>query len=462
MTDSPAYTPFPSFSAWRHDVDVSAVDRAAAALEEAKATAGEAELGRAVEIATRYAAVDTGAIEGLYETNRDFTRTIATQATAWQVALQMRGEAVARSIEDALAGYELVLDVVTSQTPLSQSWIRSLHEVLCRSQNTYRVYTAHGPTEHALPKGVYKTMPNSPSSIDTGRVHHYAPVDDTPAEMTRLIDELTGDGFLSAHPVVQAAYAHYAFVCVHPFADGNGRVARALASVFLYRRPGVPLVVFADQKDVYIDALESADTGDPRPFVRFIGERAVDAVELVRLHLGVEAPVRQHSAAVDLAIAMGLTASAAEAESLSADGTESEISAVDAARAGDRLITLAAENLEAALKEMVLPDEVHLRLETVPLRSDFPSAGARPLDAPGIDLALTTGVPRFAGAARSMSAWRVGAAYIALGGAHVPLQVRITDLIPTLAESARLRVAAWAAREAEGIVRDLADALRSD
>lgn len=30
--------------------------------------------------------------------------------------------------------------------------------------------------------------------------------------------------FVKAHPVLQAAWAHFAFVAVHPFADGNGRV----------------------------------------------------------------------------------------------------------------------------------------------------------------------------------------------------------------------------------------------
>ena len=43
------------------------------------------------------------------------------------------------------------------------------------------------------------------------------------------------------HPAVQAAYAHYALTAIHPFADGNGRLARTVASVFLMRSAGVPL-----------------------------------------------------------------------------------------------------------------------------------------------------------------------------------------------------------------------------
>lgn len=74
----------------------------------------------------------------------------------------------------------------------------------------------------------------------------------------------------------EPAYAHCAFVAVHPFADGNGRVARALASAYLYRRPGVPLVIFADQKDEYLDALEETDSGNAQRFVHFVADRLAD------------------------------------------------------------------------------------------------------------------------------------------------------------------------------------------
>jgi Fic family protein len=276
------YSPFPDFADWAPEFDSTAVDRYDALLAADKSTTTPEALQRAVEVASRYAAVDTGAIEGLYTTNRGFTRTIATQAAAWEAALSQQGEHVARSIDDALKGYEMVLDAVTEASPISEAWVRMLHEILCASQETYAVHTAVGIQHQPLPKGSYETMPNNPTSMDTGHVHHYAPVSDTPGEMERLIAQVRCEDFVSAHPVLQAAYAHYAFVCIHPFADGDGRVSRALASLFLYRSPGVPLVIFADQKDLHIDALEAADGGDPRPFVQLIADRTMDAVELVR------------------------------------------------------------------------------------------------------------------------------------------------------------------------------------
>lgn len=276
------YKPFPSFASWElGGFDTADFDRYSAMLATAKKSAPPEALEAALTTARRYAAVDTNAIEGIYEVDRGFTRTIATQAAAWEAVMDARGSHVRPAFDDALNGYQYVLDAATQTVEISELWVKELHAIICASQETYTVYTDHGPQERPLPKGTYKTMPNSPTLLD-GRVHAYAPVMDTIPEMRRLIDELRSESFLSAHPVLQASYAHYAYVSIHPFADGNGRVARALSSVFLYRSPGVPLVVFADQRNEYYDALESADKGDHFPFVRFMMVRTIDTVGIIR------------------------------------------------------------------------------------------------------------------------------------------------------------------------------------
>jgi hypothetical protein len=99
--------------------------------------------------------------------------------------------------------------------------------------------------------------------------------------MHRLCEELNSTPFVAAHPVLQASYAHYAFVCIHPFADGNGRVARALASIFSYRSHAIPLMVLAENRGEYIASLEAADGGRFQSFVDFILERMLDGIRLV-------------------------------------------------------------------------------------------------------------------------------------------------------------------------------------
>lgn len=116
--------------------------------------------------------------------------------------------------------------------------------------------------------------------LPDGSVHAYAPLDLTAEEMHRLCLELNKEEFLTAHPILQVSYAHYALVVIHPFADGNGRVARALGSVFTYRSSSVPLLILVENRQDYLESLRTADTGNYQPFVDFILERGLDAIRL--------------------------------------------------------------------------------------------------------------------------------------------------------------------------------------
>ena len=230
-----AYRPFPRFEEWlsRTSVDTVRWDRYTSPLKDRAGLTAEV-LERARQVAKRAAALDTGAIEGLYEVDRGFTYTVAFESLMWEALLAQKGEHVRPLFEAQLHAYDYVLDLATRAEPVSEAAIRALHEEVCRAQSTYRVMTAVGPQERALPKGQYKALPNHVRTRK-GTDHSYAPVDVTPAEMARLVAELRSGAFLAAHPVVQAAYVHYGIVAIHAFADGNGRVARALASAFTYR-----------------------------------------------------------------------------------------------------------------------------------------------------------------------------------------------------------------------------------
>lgn len=276
------YEPFPSFSKWP-DALPSATrwENSGAEIATANETATPEELKDAFDYVMRAAALDTGAIEGLYSVDRGFTLTVAASAAALELVEEKRGADVAALFEAQLRTYEIVLDVATKRLPVTEAWIRTLHKELCAPQKTYIAYTADGARQELpLPKGQYKTNPNHVELADGSR-HAYASVTDTPAEMGRLLRELSSKAFAAAHPVLQASYVHYALVAIHPFADGNGRVARALASVYLYRGPGVPLLMFEDQRDAYFDALHSADSGTAEPLVRFFFDAAVAAMSLV-------------------------------------------------------------------------------------------------------------------------------------------------------------------------------------
>ena len=81
----------------------------------------------------------------------------------------------------------------------------------------------------------------------------------------------------NSHPVEYAAMVHVLFVNIHPFIDGNGRVARLLMNLALlqagYNITIIPPVVRAD----YIRALQSSNHNDFKPFINFISEMVYES-----------------------------------------------------------------------------------------------------------------------------------------------------------------------------------------
>jgi hypothetical protein len=62
-------------------------------------------------------------------------------------------------------------------------------------------------------------------------------------------------------PIIVASWLHHRFTQIHPYQDGNGRVARALTTMILLRADLLPLVVDRDLRVEYVGALEAADMG---------------------------------------------------------------------------------------------------------------------------------------------------------------------------------------------------------
>jgi hypothetical protein len=343
------YRPFPSVSQWSGlAVSLRDVDNAHARMQQAKETVSAEALGSALEAARRAAAVDTNAIEGIFPTDRSFTRTVAEQTGAWQQLMDQRGAHVRPAFEDALAGFDFILDHTTGKYPVTETAIKQLHAVMLNSQDEITVYVSVNDNLQAqrqkLPKGEYKKQPNSPTRHD-GSTFHYAPVADTAPEMARFIAELNSETFAALHPVVQAAYAHYAFVRIHPFADGNGRIARALASIFLYRSPGVPLVIYHDQRAHYLDALEAADDGDFKQLVRFLAEKSVDTV------FSITEDLREHASESYGQVADEL------AQLLNADAVPKDVQ-----EAATRLQELVRSALQSEIDKCSVKDQLQLKV----------------------------------------------------------------------------------------------------
>jgi hypothetical protein len=79
-------------------------------------------------------------------------------------------------------------------------------------------------------------------------------------------------------PEVASAWLHHRFTQIHPFADGNGRVARAIASVVFIKANWFPLIIARDDRTRYIEALEKADLENLRPLIGLFVETQRNAL----------------------------------------------------------------------------------------------------------------------------------------------------------------------------------------
>lgn len=75
-----------------------------------------------------------------------------------------------------------------------------------------------------------------------------------PELMQEFITWLQSD--ISEHPVTVAIDAHFKFVSIHPFIDGNGRTARLLMNLLLMQVGYPPAIIRKEDRSVYINSLE--------------------------------------------------------------------------------------------------------------------------------------------------------------------------------------------------------------
>lgn len=174
------------------------------------------------------------------------------------------GEATVRDVQEMTAsnvGLKMMTEEAKVQDmPLTQHFIRTLHQTLLREDYTvYRTLPGGIQTSHTIHAGQYKTRPNSVRTR-YGDLFVYASPEETPALMTDLINWYNSEeeaGRLS--PIELAALFHYRYIRIHPFEDGNGRIARLMVN-FILSRHGLPMIVIRSRKKQdYLEALHQAD-----------------------------------------------------------------------------------------------------------------------------------------------------------------------------------------------------------
>ena len=231
-------------------------------------------------------AIETGIIERLYSVDRGITMQIleAGMEALGQFHAQGTISKEARAlITDQRAALEMVMDLVGGTRGLTDSYIKELHHRLTLSQETCEAEDALGNRLHVpLVKGKWKTQPNNPRRRD-GSIHEYCPPEFVQDEIDSLLR--LHEAHAGGCPEVEAAWLHHRFTQIHPFQDGNGRVARALtAAVFLKSDCLVLVIRDEEHRTRYLDALTAADGGDLKPLVDLFADIQIDDLkEAIRL-----------------------------------------------------------------------------------------------------------------------------------------------------------------------------------
>lgn len=291
-------------------------------------------------------AIETGVLEGLYNLSEGAT-----------IALIEKGlDASLISYEDTNDSPELVFariqdqhhailglyQFVSGQRPLGTSYIKELHAVLTAHQDTYTARDTLGNlVKRELSRGKYKLLPNNVEHPD-GSVFEYCPPEHVDLEMERLVEFYSQHQASDVSPDVDAGWLHHRFTLIHPFTDGNGRVARCLATLVLLKANWLPLVITRRDRTPYISALRSADSGNLRPLVEFIGSLQRKAI---REALSLSEEVLEESTKIDTILA--------EVKTKLEKRRVAEVETIQrAVRTADSLQILAKQRLEEIASEV--------------------------------------------------------------------------------------------------------------
>ncbi len=174
------------------------------------------------------------------------------------------GEAKMFDLEEMKAhnvGLKMVLAEALTDNPLTEAFIRQTHKILLREDyQVYRNLPDGVTTSYTVHAGCYKTRPNSVIT-PTGERFDYASPEETPGLMTDLVQWYQNEeakGLLN--PLELASLFHYRYIRIHPFEDGNGRIARLMLN-FILARHNYPLIVVPSKtKQQYLEALATADS----------------------------------------------------------------------------------------------------------------------------------------------------------------------------------------------------------
>ncbi len=229
----------------------------------------------------RKQAIDTGILERMYDLKKGITETFIKEGFVSSYLqhgdTDIEPNLLMKYLGDNFEAIDFIVDFVKNDRMLSVGYIRELHSLITRHQEDTQTVDQFGThIKIPLKRGEFKTAPNNPKRGEV--IFSYCPPEQVASEMDHLIGIYNSE-LSDAHVLVKAAFLHHAFVQIHPFQDGNGRIARLLASFALMKEGLFPLTIDREERTKYIDALESADKHEYQLLIDVFSDNQVRAIE---------------------------------------------------------------------------------------------------------------------------------------------------------------------------------------
>ena len=154
--------------------------------------------------------------------------------------------------------FDLMIELVDSKKKISQEIIQHIHNFvtkgILKNPGQYR-------TENVTITGTKIRPPN------------YLKIIELMDEYIQNIEKL------KLQTIKKAAFIHHEFVRIHPFIDGNGRVARLITNFYLMKNGFPPIVTQKEDRKKYYRSLNKADKGNLSDFAMFIARLVNESLQ---------------------------------------------------------------------------------------------------------------------------------------------------------------------------------------
>ncbi|MBL6988903.1 MAG: Fic family protein [Bacteriovoracaceae bacterium] len=223
-------------------------------------------------------------LQWTYNSNAIEGNTLTYKETSFYLlrGLTAKGKSIEEHLEisnhkDAITFLEEIIKEKVFK--ISEKLIKEVHQILFRGIDQIKVGYPGREQLISIAGGSYKDQDNHVLKAE-GTIHYYTLAVAVSAEMGQMI-KWANSNFKKIHPIEFAAKIHHEIVKIHPFTDGNGRVARLIMNLILMYNHYPPAIIRNEEKSIYYDALEKADSGDLRPFVRIVQNEVEKTIDLI-------------------------------------------------------------------------------------------------------------------------------------------------------------------------------------